>query len=275
MDTQADIGEGGETIERRPRFNWRVFGVLMAAAFIGNLLLLPYAVALNPGALSALPMPVPVVLAISVLQTMVLAALVGGLGLWMATRVGLGAPRLEEWLSGDRKGAVERLRPALWPAVIAGVVGAVVVLLLDVFIFQPQMAGALSGAAGRTNYWQGLLASFYGGIDEEILLRLGMMTFLVWLASWVTRNRPMSPAIYWTGNVLAALLFGAGHLPTAAALTTLTPVLIIRTVLLNGLLGIVYGYFYWKHGLVSGMVSHFSSDLILHVLTPLLMALGA
>lgn len=274
MNTPADITGDGEGVERRPHFNWKVYGVLVAGGFVGALLLMPYVVALNPAALTRLSIPVPLALALSVLQTMVLVALVGGLGLWMATRVGLGAPRLEEWLSGDRAGALARLRPALLPAVIAGVVGAVVVLLLDVLVFQPQMAGALSGAAGSPNYWQGLLASFYGGIDEEILLRLGMMTFLVWLASWVSRRRPMSPSIYWTGNVLAALLFGAGHLPTAAALTTLTPVLIIRTVLLNGLLGIVYGYFYWKHGLVSGMVSHFSSDLILHVLTPLLVALG-
>jgi hypothetical protein len=133
----------------------------------------------------------------------------------------------------------------------------------------------MSSTAGAPNYWQGLLASFYGGIDEEILLRLGMMTFLIWLASWVSRARPMSPAIYWAGNVLAALLFGAGHLPAMAAIATLTPLVVFRTIFLNGIVGIVFGYFYWKHGLVSGMVSHFSSDLIIHVITPLLAGLVA
>ena len=45
----------------------------------------------------------------------------------------------------------------------------------------------------------------------------------------------------------------------------LTTLIIIRAVVLNGLLGLAFGYLYWKRGLESAMVAHFSADLLLHV----------
>jgi hypothetical protein len=54
-----------------------------------------------------------------------------------------------------------------------------------------------------------------------------------------------------------------------ALLAPLTALVVIRTVVLNGLIGIVCGWLYWKRGLESAMISHFSADLILHVLLAL------
>ena len=70
-------------------------------------------------------------------------------------------------------------------------------------------------------------------------------------------------------TLLAAVLFGLGHLPTVALLVPLTPLVIARTILLNGLIGIACGWLYWKRGLESAMISHFSADLVLHVLLAL------
>ena len=56
----------------------------------------------------------------------------------------------------------------------------------------------------------------------------------------------------------SALLFGAGHLPTTATLMPLTPLVITRALLLNGLGGIVFGWLYWKRGLLAAMLAHFS-----------------
>jgi membrane protease YdiL (CAAX protease family) len=38
---------------------------------------------------------------------------------------------------------------------------------------------------------------------------------------------------------------------------------------LNGLLGLAFGYLYWTRGLESAMLSHFSADLLLHVILAL------
>jgi Type II CAAX prenyl endopeptidase Rce1-like len=116
----------------------------------------------------------------------------------------------------------------------------------------------------------GLLASLYGGLDEEILLRLGLMTLLVWVGARLTTARRPPDAVYWTGNVLAAILFGLGQLPATAALVPLTPLVVARALALNGIAGIVFGWLYWRHGLLAAIVAHFAADLILHVIAPML-----
>jgi membrane protease YdiL (CAAX protease family) len=44
---------------------------------------------------------------------------------------------------------------------------------------------------------------------------------------------------------------------------------VARAVVLNGLAGIAFGYLYWTRGLESAMLSHFSADIILHVISVL------
>jgi membrane protease YdiL (CAAX protease family) len=116
--------------------------------------------------------------------------------------------------------------------------------------------------------WQGFLASFYGGIVEEILLRLFVMSLLVWLGSFISKTTEGKPtsAVFWIANILAAVLFGLGHLPATALIIPLTPLVITRAIMLNGLAGIGFGYLYWKRGLESAMIAHFSADIVLHVL---------
>ena len=121
--------------------------------------------------------------------------------------------------------------------------------------------------------WEGFLASFYGGTTEEILLRLFALSLFAWIGRFVNRapdGRPGQIAL-WVANILSAILFGLGHLPaTAAAGLPMDTLVITRAIVLNGLMGLVFGWFYWKHGLEAAMVSHFSSDIVLHVILPLL-----
>jgi membrane protease YdiL (CAAX protease family) len=74
-----------------------------------------------------------------------------------------------------------------------------------------------------------------------------------------------------SGALVAALAFGAGHLPAAAHVWPLDAVVVTRTVLLNTIAGLVFGWFYVRKGIESAMLSHFCADLVLHVATPLLM----
>ena len=46
--------------------------------------------------------------------------------------------------------------------------------------------------------------------------------------------------------------------------------MVLRTLLLNGIAGIAFGWLYWKRGIEMAMLAHFSADIVLHVVTPLL-----
>ena len=255
------------------RATWRVFAVLMAGALVGVVGILPYLLTL----LDELPRSVEdalpsrwILLPLQIGQAMVLVGAATGLGLWLGPKVGLGAPMLYGLVNGDRE-ARAQLRALILPSAVLGVLVGVAIVLLDLWVFAPQLAPAGSDpAALQPPAWQGLLASFYGGIVEELLMRLGLMTLLVWVGARLTRSPIPRPAVIWTAIVITALLFGAGHLPTTAALLSLTPLVIARALLLNGIGGIVFGWLYWKRGLLAAMLAHFSADIVLHVVAPLL-----
>jgi membrane protease YdiL (CAAX protease family) len=187
--------------------------------------------------------------------------------------VGLGTPLLDSLTQG--KPVSDQVRAILPLSVSLGVVVTLLVLGLEFFVFQPALVNQLGDTASalnlRTNQpaaWKGFLASFYGGIAEEILLRLFVMSFLVWLGRLISRNSDGKPTaiVFWIANILAAILFGLGHLPATAALVPITGLVILRAVVLNGLIGSVCGWLFWKRGLEAAILAHFSADMILHVL---------
>lgn len=252
--------------------------MLLAAAVIATLLVLPYAMELQSSAidLTQLPFSLPVLIAIQTLQNAILFAVMIFAGLFFAGRVGLTTPILDSVTRGES--VADKVRAILPLSIILGVFTTLVVLGLEIFYFQPAMmkelgdtAAALNLQTAQPSAWKGFLASFYGGIAEEIQLRLFVMSLLVWLGRFISRTAAGKPtsAVFWIANILAAVLFGLGHLPTMALLVPLTPLVIARTVVLNGLIGVVFGWLYWKRGLESAMVSHFSADIVLHVLLAL------
>jgi hypothetical protein len=272
-------------------FNWKIFAILVVAATLGLIAVIPYSLALQGPTAAAQAaartgMTLPLLITVQIASQVITFALATGIGLSFANSVGLGLPILEAWLRGRRvaQGGLEppmrtpapRGAGAIFPiSVILGVIGALVIIAIEVLVFQPLLKAQLgSGAAVLTSpnakpaAWKGFLASFYGGFDEEILLRLCVMSFLVWLGRLVSKTADGHPttAVFWVANVVAAVLFGLGHLPATSAILPLTPLVVVRAVVLNGLLGVAFGWLYVKHGLESAMISHFSADLVLHVL---------
>src|SRR5262245_34076445 len=262
------------------RFNWCLYGVLVALLIVGLIGVLPYAFTLQAPALAQVPLSLPLLALISVVQGTIIYSLLAAAGLFLANRIGLGAPILAAWLDGQP--VRERLRAIAAPSIAAGVLAGLVVIALSAFVFGPLLQaefarlGVTPPATLNPPAWQGLLASFYGAFDEEIMLRLFALTLLAWLGSRISRTPDGRPttAVLWAANILAALLFGVGHLPAAAAAgLPLTGLLIAQIIVLNGLAGLVFGWLYWTYGLESAMLAHFSADIVLHVIAPL--ALGS
>lgn len=60
----------------------------------------------------------------------------------------------------------------------------------------------------------------------------------------------------WGALALTAVLFGVLHLRAVAGLAPLSAPLVARTVLLNALGGLVYGWLFWRRGLEAAMLAH-------------------
>ena len=253
---------------------WLEAAILWAAGMVGVAAVIPYSLSISQVNLSDLGVPAWAVWLSSIVQNGILVAIAVLAGLWFARRTGLQAPVLEAWLRGQplprRWGTLVR-----W-AIPLGVGGALLIILLDALAFsQALIQGGIEAEAAHPPAWQGFLASFYGGIAEELLLRLFIMSGLAWLLGRVWKGVEGLPAAgaMWTANLLAAVLFGLGHLPATAALVALTPFVILRAVVINGIVGVACGWLYWRKGLEMAMGAHFSADIVLHVLLPLIVPL--
>jgi membrane protease YdiL (CAAX protease family) len=259
-------------------FIWKVFFILWIAVILGTIAVLPYILELQGDVLDNLDLPLslPVLIALQVVQSAVLFGVLIVVGLFLASRIGLGTPILDSITKGES--ISDKLRANLPVSIITGVIASLLIVGLETAVFQPALIQELGPSAEALNLqttspaaWKGFLASFYGGIVEEVLLRLFVMSLFAWLGSFISKTPEGKPtsAVFWIANILAAILFGLGHLPATATLLPLTPLVIMRAVVLNGLAGVAFGYLYWKRGLESAMISHFSADIVLHVLLAL------
>jgi membrane protease YdiL (CAAX protease family) len=210
----------------------------------------------------------PVLVLISALQSLLLIGLTVFLGLLAAKQVGLEAPIVEALVEG--RPVMESILEMAPAAILLGMASGVVMLVLEWTYFMPRIPRSLSIFDARTAFWKRVLACFYGGVVEEMLMRLFLMSALVWLIGLVWKTADGSPTIgaFWTANILAALLFGAGHLPATAGVTKLTPMVVGRALLLNGIPGVACGYLYMRYGLEAAMLLHFSLDIIIHLIAP-------
>lgn len=217
-------------------------------------------------------MSMPSFLAFQFVSSAVQISLIVAIGLYFAHRTGLGAPILERWLKGEAVGS--QIRSILLPAISLGVLFAVAAEAVNLLVFAPLIPG-FSSVISELGGWQGLLASFYGGIFEELMLRLLLVSTLAWLFGKVSHTSVGTPTrgALWMAISGAAIIFGLGHLPATSLTVATTPLVVSRAIVLNGIMGAIFGTIYWKRGLEAAMLSHFSADIVLHVLFPLLASL--
>jgi membrane protease YdiL (CAAX protease family) len=247
---------------------WKLFIILLIASVIATLMVIPYTLAISPGLAEVFT---PFVLIGQLIQTLVLFSIAIFIGLTLAKRVGFSLPILEGWLEG--KEVLTYLKSILGISIGMGVLTGLMIILLS-FIFTP-VSSIFLNAEVSVPLWKGFLASFYGGIGEEILLRLFLMTLIVWIIFKIKKTADGKPTAMgiWLAIIISAVIFGLGHLPITGTITSITPLIVVRAVLLNGIGGIIFGWLYWRKGLESAMIGHFSADIVLHVLFPLTLSI--
>lgn len=257
---------GARVLERTP---WgpdcALASMLAIAGALATAALLPYLFDTMPAMLERAHLPLAVLQLAQAAQALVLVGVLALLGLRMQPRSGLGLP----WL---RTLFARRPLPAFpWALALSSGVGAGALVIAASLLVDPHLPAPLHATVpGRAvaSAWHGFLASFYGGIVEEVELRLFLMTLLVWIIAKV-RDKAPTAGLYWCAILGAALLFGAGHLPAAAQIWPLQAIVVVRVLLLNALAGVVFGWLYWKRGIEVAMLAHFAADIVLHVLAPL------
>ena len=238
--------------------NWKMFFILLIVCVISSLLVLPYAMELTSSEVEI----TAINLLLSATQNLVMFAVVIFFGLLLSKKVGMGLPILQGTLEGINQNKV--LKSIIAPSVFWGVLAGILIILLSIPF--NRLIPELSSSEVAPTIWKGFLASFYGGIAEEILLRLFVVSLIVWITFKIKKTADGHPTNFgiWLSIILSAIIFGIGHLPATAEMVPLTGLVITRAILLNGIGGIIFGWLYWKKGLESAIIAHFSTDIVLH-----------
>ena len=246
--------------------NWKLFFILLITCVITSMLVIPYSLALTSSEIEISA----ILLLLTVVQNLFLFSVATFFGLFFSKRVEMGMPILQNALEGKKQ--TKELKSIIVPSICLGILTGILIVLLSIPF--NKLIPELHLLEVSVSAWKAFLASFYGGIAEEILLRLFLVSLLVWITFKIKKTKDGHPTNIgiWLSIIVASVIFGLGHLPATAQITSLTGIVVIRAIALNGVGGIIFGWLYWKKGLESAMIAHFSTDIVLHIITPLIVS---
>lgn len=209
-----------------------------------------------PGILSlllALPavrgVPPPALL----LQPALLLALSTVAGSWAAARCGLSLA------AGSRP--AERMAQGATGILLGLAVATADHAMRELWQAAPSAPPSLLEAWSAGRLLVGLL---YGAVVEEVMFRWCAMSLVV-LALWRSLARGAARPPRWiltAAALIAALLFAAGHVPALAPAGALPDAgALLRTLLLNGIAGSVFGLLFARRDLAAAMLAHGGAHL--------------
>jgi len=224
--------------------------VLFVLGFLGVLSILTATLPL-PEELAALP-PALVNVLILINPTILLLVAVA-VGTWLYDKVGFKVPVISSLLNIEpidtKRVFVQQLKYGVSLGLLAGAAIMMIVKIYGFFI-----ADELKTLDNQMELT--LLARFmYGGITEELLLRFGVMTFLVWIIFKLTKK--LNSTVYWIAIALSTLLFAVGHFPVVFGAISEPSFTLLSYILIgNSIGGLVFGWLYWKKGLEAAIIAH-------------------
>lgn len=247
-------------------FDWKLFLVLVLVCVPGVLVVVPPALSsARATARERLPegkeLPSKeVMLAVTLIQTFLMVAIATAVGVGLAPRVGLGAPFFEALAAGDPLWPALQLQ--LLPTLTLSFSGTVVFLVAYYGFFRRRLDPESAFLIDSQRHKLGIKSRvLYGGIVEEVLMRWGLMTLLVWLGSLLA-GEPTA-IVMWAVILVSGIVFGLGHAPgVIAGGAKPTPMFYMTIIFLNLGAGTIFAWLYWHQGLEAAMLSHALFHLI-------------
>ena len=154
--------------------------------------------------------------------------ILGAIGILLSKQIGL----WNDEIKFEKKQIIET-------AVIA-LIGGMAMILLDIWFFGNYSQVILDSYKIKPTLAYILASVTYGAVIEEVMLRLFFMSLIAFVLHrlFEKNSEQVSDIIFIIANIIAVLLFAAGHLPATEMLNGLSPMIVFRCFLLNGSLGI-------------------------------------
>lgn len=192
---------------------------------------------------------------ISTVQVIYYALICGILGKFIAKKIGL-------WRELRFEGK------SLVISALAGLLVGVAMMALELLWFVNVSDAVKESYKALPTVSNAIASLIYGGIIEELMIRLFLMSLvalIIWKLFYKSAETVPTKALV-IANIVAAILFAAGHLPSTAVSIGITLPIIIRCFLLNGGAGLVFGFLYQKRGIQYAMIAHAFAHVAMKVI---------
>jgi hypothetical protein len=182
------------------------------------------------------------IIVLSIFQSVIFAAILAAVGAMLAPRVGFRACLVD--ISVKEKAFQLVLKRQFLYGAPIGLAGAIVAYFIA------------PGFIAYLNLYP-FLTRLFGSLTEEVMMRWGFMTILIWILWRIFQHGIGSPKefLIWSGILLSQILFAFGHMPTLIKLGITNPVWCVFTIFIVSL---PWGWLFWKHGLESAFIAHAS-----------------
>ena len=196
--------------------------------------------------------PAIILSVITAIQAAGYGIVLGAVGIWLGKKMGL-------WK--DEKTITKQ---PLIASISVSIVAGSILILSDLLFFGKYSEVIMNSYSVKPTIFYLIAAVIYGGVIEEVMLRLFWMTlvaFVLWKV-FARKNERPTTVILIIANIIAALLFAAGHLPATATTIGLSPMIVFRCFFLNGGCGLMFGWLYRKYGLRYSMIAHGGAHIV-------------
>lgn len=201
---------------------------------------------------------------LSVLPNYILIIIALVIGFFTAHKVGLKSAIIHpnareksksEWIKGIKL------------AIILGSIAGVVLRGFD-YLLQSFLPDGILEVIHPYNALEFMTALLYGGIVEELLIRFGFMSLLVFILWKLFDRKSVKPSnwVFILAIFVSTLLFALGHYGATAQSTEMTAFIWFRMMFLNGFAGFFFGWIYWKHNLELAMLAHMFTHIVMNLL---------
>jgi hypothetical protein len=149
----------------------------------------------------------------------------------------------------------------------AGLLFGVYMALADALLFRSVIPASQAAMVSGLSVLERIAYLAPLAVMDELAFRLIVMSALVWILTVMAGPRAWC---FWVAILCTALVvYPALH---QAYLSTLvpTPLTVAREIMLHGGAGILWGFLYWYHGLVSAIAGHIGAHISLQPLVTLL-----
>lgn len=213
---------------------------------MGSVFFIPTIVKFIP-AQASLSLPVPLIIILSVAQSVIAVTLFSWLGTIFSLRIGFYAKLIDVSMKDKRFWII--LREQVWYGAAIGCMGAMIA-----YVSAPGFIQYLS--------FYPIISRIGGSLFEEVIIRWGLLTLIIWILWRIFQRRSEAPKniIIWSGIVLNQLLFAAGHI---FALTKIGVPDVFLSVVIIFLVSSPWGWLFWKKGIEAAFIAHMCFHIVI------------